>query len=265
MSAWSQQRKLYIILTIAVIGVFSISAILFSTFYNPPSCDDGIQNGLEEGVDCGGSCTTFCTDPPTQLRDLWRRAFPIADGVYAAIAYIENQNETLYVPEVQFEIELYDTFGTLIGRVSQITSIMPNGITPIFIPHIVVDQQEVASTSFRFVREPIFKEQPYPYGFEIKDIYKDIERNTTPYVRATAVNTGEKVTKEVDFIIILYDESGIAVAASRTFEKDIQPKEERIIQFSWINPLTLRKGQCPGGQCEKQVERVDIIPIIRIW
>ena len=265
MSAWSQQRKLYIILTMVVIGVLGISAILFSIFYNPPSCDDGIQNGAEEGIDCGGSCTAFCTEPPKQLRDLWRRAFPIADGVYAAVAYIENQNETLYVPEAQFEIELYDIASTLIGRISQVTPIMPNGITPIFIPHIVVDQQEVASASFRFIRRPTFKEQPYPYGFEIKNIQKKIEEGTAPYVRATAVNTGEKAVRETDFVIILYDEEGTAIAASRTFEKDIRPKEERVLQFSWVNPLTLRKGQCPGGQCEKQVEKIEIIPIIRVW
>ena len=265
MSAWSQQRKLYIILTIVVIGAFGISTMLFSIFYNPPSCDDGIQNGLEEGVDCGGSCLDFCTEPPKQLRDLWRRAFPITDGVYAAVAYIENQNETLYAPEAQFEIELYNTANTLIGRVSQITPIMPNGITPIFVPHIVVDQQEVASTSFRFIKEPTLKKQPYTYGFEIKDIYKDIGENKAPYVRATTINTGEKAVQEVDFVIILYDEDGTAIAASRTFEKEVQPQEERIIQFSWIHPLTPRKGQCPGGQCKKQVERIEIIPIIRVW
>lgn len=265
MSAWSQQRKLYIILTIVVIAVFGISAILFSIFYNPPSCDDGMQNGSEEGIDCGGSCTAFCTEAPKQLRDIWRRAFPIADGVYTAVAYIENQNKTLYVPEVQFEIELYNAASTLIGRVSQTTSIMPNSITPIFVPHIVVDQQEVASTSFRFVKEPVFREQPYPYGFEVKDIYREIEEKEAPYIRATAVNTGERRVREADFVIILYDEEGVAIAASRTFEKNIQPREERVLQFSWIHPLKLRKGQCPGGQCEKQVEKIEIIPIIRAW
>ena len=265
MSAWSQQRKLYIILTGVVIGAFGISATLFAIFYHPPSCDDGIQNGLEEGIDCGGSCTNFCAAPTKQLRDLWRRAFPIANGVYAAVAYVENQNESLFVPEVQFEIELYDVSSTLIGRISQVTPIMPNGITPIFVPHIVVGKQEVASASFRFVTEPVFEEQPYPYGFEIKDMHKNIEEDAAPYVRATVVNTGEKAVKEADFVVILYDKEGTAIAASRTFETKIQPREERLIQFSWINPLTLRKGECPGGQCKKEIERIEIIPIIRTW
>ena len=62
-----------------------------------------------------------------------------------------------------------------------------------------------------------------------------------------------------------FDEEGTAVAASRTFEKDMYPGEERVIQFSWVYPPALQKGECPGGLCVKQVERVEITPIIRAW
>ena len=265
MSAWSQQRKLFIILTITVIVVFIISGVLFNIFYNPPSCNDGVQNGLEEGVDCGGRCADPCPVAPEPLRDIWSRAFPITNGVYAAVAYIENQNKTLYVPEVQFEFEIYDDANTLIGRVSQLTPVMPNGITPVFIPHIVTGEQKATITSFRFVREPQFIEQPYPYGFEIKDIYRETDADKSPYVRATAVNVGKSMVREVDFVIVLFDEEGTAVAVSRTFEKDVYPNEERVIQFSWVHPLALRKGKCPGGLCVKQVERIEITPIIRAW
>ena len=266
MSAWSNQRKLSIILTILVIGVCVISGILFTIFYNPPSCDDGIQNGIERGIDCGGACPNLCITTQAPLRDVWRRAFPVADGVYAAVAYIENQNKTLYVPEVQFEFELYDAFNTLIGRVSQITSIMPNGITPVFVPHILTGKQKVATTSFRFVKEPQFEEQPYPsHGFEIKNVYRETENNTSPHVRAIAVNVGKSMVRKVDFVVVLFDEEGAAVAASRTFEKDMRPGEERVIQFSWVHPPELRKGKCPGGLCVKQVERVEITPVIRVW
>ena len=245
--------------------IFGANFILFNIFYNPPSCDDRVQNGAEEGVDCGGSCPNLCPVAVKPLRDVWRRAFPVTDGVYAAVAYIENQNETLYVPEVQFEIELYDATRSLIGRVSQKTAIMPNGITPIFVPHILTGQRETASASFRFVKEPKFAEQPYPYGFEVMDIQREIEQDEPPYVRATVKHVGEFPVREADFVIILYDEEGTAIAASRTAEKDIGPGEERIIQFTWVHPLRLRKGQCPGGLCEKEVERIEIIPIIREW
>ena len=60
MSAWSVQRKLYIFLTVMVIAGFVMSVVLFTLFYRPPSCDDGIQNGTEHGVDCGGGCPSAC-------------------------------------------------------------------------------------------------------------------------------------------------------------------------------------------------------------
>ena len=265
MSAWALQRRISVIVTIIVMVVFAVSVGLFRIFYHVPSCDDGIQNGLEEGIDCGGVCPQLCVAPPEPLRDVWRRAFPVAEGVYAAVAYIENLNEDLYVPEVQFEFELYNAAGTLIGRVSKTTPIMPNGITPVFIPHIVTGKQEAAVTSFRFVREPKFAKQPYEYGLDIQDVYRRVGEGEEPYVRATAVNVGTKMVRAADFVALLYDEEGTAVAASNTFAERIKPGERREIQYTWPNPLTLRKGTCPGGQCIKQVERVEIIPVIRTW
>ena len=184
MSVWSRQRKLSIIVTMVVLVVFVVSGVLFRAFYQVPSCSDGVQNGAEEGVDCGGICPNLCVAQPLPLRDVWRRIFPVADGVYAAVAYVENQNQTLYVPEVQFEFELYDTNSTLIGRVSQTTPIMPNGITPVFVPHITTGKQQAEIASFRFVKEPQFEKPPYSYGFDIKDVYRETGENDIPYVRA---------------------------------------------------------------------------------
>ena len=60
----------------------------------------------EAGVDCGSVCGVMCAVQPVPLLPLWTRTFPVSEGVYAAVAYVENQNETLYVPEVQYEIVL---------------------------------------------------------------------------------------------------------------------------------------------------------------
>ena len=82
---------------------------------------------------------------------------------------------------------------------------------------------------------------------------------------ATAVNVSAYPVRKVDFVVVLYDAEGTAIAASRTSQEKIQPGEERVIQYTWVRPLTLRKGQCPGGLCAKQVERIEITPIIFEW
>lgn len=264
MSAWSVQRKLSIIITMVVIAGFVVSGVLFLILHNPPSCNDGIQNGLELGIDCGGVCE-LCPVEPKKLLDVWTRNFLIAEGVYAAVAYIENQNENLYVPEVQFEIELYNKNNAAITRASSKTTIMPNGVTPIFAPHFLTGQQKAVTASFRFTEKPKFLPVPNPYGFTIADIHLTVPEDKPSYVRALVTNVGELPVKEVDFVAILYDEDNVAVAASRTFEEDVKPRETRTIQYSWVLPLTLRKGICPGGLCTKQVKRVEIVPIVLEW
>ena len=137
MSAWSLKRKIYIYLTGISCAVFVVAVGFFFTLYTPPSCNDGIQNGSEAGVDCGSVCGVMCAVQPVPLLPLWTRTFPVSEGVYAAVAYVENQNETLYVPEVQYEIVLYDATGSVVERSSQKTLIMENSITPIFVPYIL--------------------------------------------------------------------------------------------------------------------------------
>ena len=264
MSAWATQVKLSIIMTMTVILVFVVSVVLFFLFYRPPSCNDGVQNGSEAGIDCGGNCPTACSNEPKKLFDVWTRAFPIADGLYAAVAYIENQNKDLYVQEVQYEIELYDKSGSFITRSSETTPIMANSVTPIFVPRIVTGNREVSDVSFRFTEEPIFTPQSGSYNFSITDIQRDVEGDS-PRISAMAANVGESLVRKADFVAILYDEDDNAIAASNTFEENIAPSEERFIQFTWVHPLTLRKGKCSAdadGMCDKKVKRIEIIPIV---
>ena len=248
-------------MTMMVVFGFIASGILFSVLYQPPSCDDGVQNGRETGVDCGGECS-LCHEEPKKLFDVWARSFLVTEGAYAAVAYVENQNKDLYVPEVQFEIELYDKDNVFIERASENTAIMPNGVTPVFVPHILTGNREAATASFRFTEEPKFVPVEQPWNVSITDIYIETPEDDPAYVRASAMNAGDKVIKEADFVIILYDEEDVAVAASRTYEKNILPEEARILQFSWVHPIALRKGTCPGGLCPKQIRRVEIVPIV---
>lgn len=266
MSAWSAQRKLSISLTIIVIAGFILSGVLFSILHKPPTCDDGVQNGIEDGIDCGGICQTLCPIEPKKLFDEWVRVFPITKGVYSAVAYVVNQNANLYVPEVQFEIEVYDENGRRITRASQRTPIMPNGITPVFVPRILTHEREAKTASFRLIGEPQFAEAPKQNDdFIFTDVYFEASGDKPPYVRATTRNIGTEPVKSADFVAILYDEDGIAITASRTFEKNIEPQETRVLQYSWVQPLELYRGPCASGTCTKEIKRVEIVPIVLEW
>ena len=265
MSAWSAQRKVNIFLTVMVIVIGIISTIIFTIYYEPITCDDGIQNGLETGVDCGGVCPTICPKQPKKVLDLWTRFFPVVDGVYSVVSYIENQNKNLYIPSVQYEILLYDEEGSVISRASEKTTIMPNGITPIFVSAILTGESKVATASFRFTEEPRFVLQPNDSTFTVSDIQIETPKNDNPQVRATVKYTGQQVLPEVDFVAVVYDVKDVAIAAARTFEQYLAPDEQRALQFSWVRPFTLRKDTCAGGICVQPVQRVEIIPVIQRW
>lgn len=190
MSAWSVQRKLFIFLTIMVLTGIVTSLVIFVLFNKPPRCDDGIQNGLELGIDCGGVCPVSCPVEPKGLIDIWTRAFPIAEGVYSAVAYIENQNEDLYVPEVQFEFEVYDGNNKRISRASEKTTIMPNGVTPVFAPRILTGKRKAETASFRFVDDPVFSRVPGPYVYKVFfDTYNGREVVLRAYYQNSCIGT----------------------------------------------------------------------------
>ena len=260
MSVWAAQRRVSSIITLFVFVVFIGIGVFLFISYEPVSCDDGVQNGAEMGVDCGGACPA-CPVPPKPLLDVWTRPFRVAEGVYSAVAYIENQNEDLYVPSVQFEIVLYDADRSVIGRASNFTPIMRGTVTPVFVPHIVTGKRRAESASFRFVGDPVFSPRAEPYRFIFSDVDIQIPENGSPRIGASATNAGKAVA-EVDFIVIVYDEDDVAVGASRTFEKDMRSGERRDIRYTWVNPFALRRGPCPGGSCVRGVKRAEIIPVI---
>lgn len=259
MSLWATRRRVQLVLTVIVLGTFCAAALVIFISHNPPTCDDGVKNGSEFGVDCGGSCPKECPIPPKQLLDLWTRAFPLADGIYAAVAYIENQNSDLYVPDVQFEIEVYDEDNTSITRSSRRTTIMPNGVTPIFVPHIITKERVVSRATFRFVNDPVFAVYKGDHDFTFSNVHYD---STKPSVDAVVTHNGRSWLREVEFVVILYDEDDVAVAASSTVVSHIDPGASRNLAYTWVHPIVLRRGPCPGGLCTREVKRVEIIPII---
>ena len=166
---------------------------------------------------------------------------------------------------MQYEILLYDKNGSVISRHSEKTSIMPNSITPIFVSAILTGESKVAGASFRFVNESVFVPKPNDAAFSVSDIATHVPERGAPRVSATVRNIGSETVPEVDFVVIVYDEGGVAIAASRTFETYVNPNEERHLEFSWIHPFTLRRDTCPGGTCLQQVKKIEIIPVIRRW
>lgn len=262
MSAWATQRKFYIFFTILVgISIITIG-ILFFFLYKPESCVDGLHNQSELGIDCGGVCPNACKESPKELLTLWSRVFPLADGIYSSVSYIENQNKDLYIPNIQYVAKFFDSNGVYVTFSSNYTRISADGITPVLIPFIISDKREISNVEFSFIEEPVFK--MYKDGdinFNVLNT-EILNLDTSPKVRALINFESDSPIRESEFVAIIYDQKNNAIGASRTVQEDINPSEIRELQFTWVNPFVLLDAPCPGGLCKQQPERVEIIPLI---
>ncbi len=253
---WAGRRQLFIILL--VFG--TASAFLFwhfrSAIYVAPTCTDAKQNGDEVGVDCGGACLNFCD---SQIKDpivVWRRAFPVTDSVYNAVAYVENGNDAV-IQEIPYEFRLYDEKGGFVARANGITRLNPLGRYAIVETGIKVGNQKVGKTTFEF-------EKPAMPWLRVNDDIKKLraqvsevlieDTDTAPKVSAMVTNTSPTVTlSNTEIAVVLYDANNNAINTSKTYLQTIKPNEKIPVFFTWPKPFP------------ETVARYEIIPILDIF
>lgn len=262
-STWAKQRKFILFLTFLFLIASVVSIVFFGIFFNVPSCSDGKQNQNEIGIDCGGACLNSCEIGPKPVVDVWVRAFPLAStdevNVYSAVAYIENQNLDLYSPSIQYEFTFFDEKGNLVRRASDFTAVMP-GITAVFVPHVVAGVRKISGASFRFVNPVQLIPLNSKLDFEFSN--KNIGDKT---VSVTVQNTSNLSLINMDFVAIVYDELGVAIAASRSFKENILAGESFDLVFTWPNEFSLtEKKPCLDGGCFYEPVRLEIIPVFSV-
>ena len=262
MSAWSVQRQLFFFTFFILCIAFVISALLFSFFHTTPTCDDGIQNGVEEGIDCGVSCPRACAVAPEPIVVAWTRLFPLNTGLYTTASYLENTNIQLYAPSVRYEVQLYDDENSLIDRSTGTTPIMPNGPTPVVVPHVFTGEAEADRAVFRFLETPRFVQTPAPTAFVFSDVVASVQAVADPRVDVYVTNTGERGIQEVAFVVLVTDWQGNTVAASTTYEKFFAAGERRLLSYTWPAPFQPVSVACPENPCAHDVR---VFPIVHQW
>lgn len=237
---WASKRRLIYISSIFFVFAIILALAIRSYFNVAPTCNDNKQNGTETGVDCGGVCALYCSGEAKNIVIKWYRFFKVTDGVYNAMAYLENININAGVAKVKYEFKFYDDKNLYIDSRIGYTYIVPNGPTAVFESNIPINpNRPPARVTFEFATPPVFVHTTSIYNpFDLINTAGLPENpNTLPTLTATVQNKSLNSINGIDVFAILYDKDDNVVNVSKTLIESINPKSLQDVYFSWLLPF----------------------------
>ena len=250
--SWASRRRFEY--TAGVIIFFAVvigGPVAYHFLTIPASCSDGVQNQGETSVDRGGPCPLLDPNYLQPTATLWTRSFRVRDGSYNAVAYIQNPNPSAGALDVPYHFGLYDANNILIAERTGTISIMPGGITPVFVGNIDTGSRIVVHTYFDLTSPPVWRKVRGTADAVSVSAVQPSDFDTTPRVTANAKNTSVNDIRDIAFVAVIFDPSGNAFAASQTALDVIQGGEQRTIYFSWPSAIPQTLG------------RIDILPVVK--
>lgn len=244
MMLWARRRQSIYFGSAAalIVLVLGFSYLLFVD--KQPSCFDGKKNGDEIGIDCGGSCRLLC---PFQVSDfvvLWSRSFKVTPNVYNAVAYVENPNFGAGIEEISYTFTLVDDEGVLIKQRKGSTFIVPNGVTAIFEGGVITGRRVPARTFFEFNEKPVWV-QAVDSSEQLKVVSRVLrDKETDPRIDAVIKNESIEDLFNVEFVTVVSDVRGNAIASSQTVIPLLEKLSQRDIVFTWPEPFPKEVEAC---------------------
>lgn len=249
-SQWARRRQMIYGGGLFFFVLAIVAPIIFFLVYQPSSCFDGKLNQGETTIDRGGPCVLLDERFVQPYAVLWARTFPVRDGFYNTVAYIENPNQNAGVYNAVYQFKLYDEKNILIAERFGQAPILPEGVYPIFESRIDTGNRVPARTLFSFVEDVTWEKMSDPTAaISIRnEKVSDIDSN--PRLDAKIYNDGVVPVTDIVLVATLFDVAGNAFTSSRTLVETIDPNKELSIAFTWPEPFPV------------DVARVDIIPLV---
>ncbi|MFA5838627.1 MAG: hypothetical protein WC849_01670 [Candidatus Paceibacterota bacterium] len=245
--SWSERKK-----TKYILVIFLIIILLFVLIFvdlKGATCDDGKRNQDEEGIDCGGSCPNICSFSTEELIIKWSRAFLVKDGIYNAVAYVENPNVGLETKQISYVFKLYDETGLLVYERKGFADIPAQRIIPIFEETIQTGNREVKRTTFEFASLPKWekiKEEPINLGVENISIKS---QNGFTNLQADLYNPSVYKIEKIKVMSVLFDTDGNALNSSKTELDFVNKDSKEKMVFTWPSEFA------------DSVAKIEIIPL----
>ena len=244
MMMWARRRQsiYFAAATALAVLVLGFSYLLFSD--KQLSCFDGRKNGGEVGIDCGGSCQLLCSSQVSDFVVLWSRAFQVTPEVYNVVAYVENPNFNAGIENITYTFTLVDDEGVLIKQRKGATFIVPNGVTAIFEGGVITGRRVPARTFFEFSEKPVWT-RAVDNSEQLKVTSRVLrDKETDPRIDAVIKNESIEDLFNVEFVTVVSDINGNAIAASQTVIPLLEKQSQRNIVFTWPLPFPKEVEAC---------------------
>ena len=231
--SWASQRRFAYISVILFVILVVFGIIGITVFYEAPTCFDGKHNGTEEGVDCGGECELICSLSAAQVEVLYSRSLPLANGIYSAVAVLENPNARAAAQNVPYVIKMRDSEGLLVAEETGAIDIPAQREVPIFVHRIDTGRRAPTRTDLSLTAEPVWvrvAEAPVEPQIAIQSI----EENR---VTVRLVNSFFEPIEDLTAVAIVSDSAGNVIAASQTQVDYIGPNTDEDVVFTWPTPF----------------------------
>src|SRR3989344_9184085 len=130
--SWSLKHKLIYLGVFLGALFFTVIVPLFFSFSKNPTCFDNKKNQDELGIDCGGACQKICLSQITTPIVLWSKVFRVSDGVYNALALLENPNTNAVTDSLSYTFKLKNGQGNIVTQRTGRTFVPDNNVVAIF-------------------------------------------------------------------------------------------------------------------------------------
>ena len=247
--SWGTRRRNTIV-TIFVFIVLVISGIYaFDALYEPPNCFDGKHNGNEVGVDCGGSCVILFSSQVIDPIVRWTRLFEVSPGIYNVLAYVENQNPTGELKNVEYRFRIFDENNALLRERKGEIGIPPKTIVPIIENSLVAGKLDASRISFDFVGDLVWTRGELDEPVIIIQDEEILNVEDEPRIIATLSNTDIVPVTNLRVVAIVYNKDDNAIASSNTILERVPAGGNAQVFFTWPKPFS------------DEISRFEIIPL----
>ncbi|MCX6715410.1 MAG: FeoB-associated Cys-rich membrane protein [Candidatus Taylorbacteria bacterium] len=234
MSTWSSRRKYLYAFIVIVVLALAATGIIFSFFYEAPSCTDNKKNGDEQGIDCGGSCTKLCSNAFLAIPSpSWVRFKEVGPKLYNIAAYIVNPNKKAGANKIPYHLSVLNNEGFELASSEGIFDLPPGRNTMVFIGGLRVANQVPVRAIFEFTKQPEWVPGVDTLAnLDITD--KNYRESTTESsLDVTLRNRDPLVVRNVAVYAILKDKDGNVLDFSRTIVDEISSQGTGIAPFTW--------------------------------